>query len=361
MGMTIKELAAKKAKEAAAAAAKNKVVGKDNEEKKEADREKDLNSRFYKALANKDVAELKALSEEFEKDYKAKGQSVGTNADGGYLVPTTLDTQIREKLRVLSPIRQIATVMSNMPADLTLPLEGTLPTTYWVGEGVAPTESKQTFDVAKMKAHKLGGFGKFTYESLADTAVTPSLQSFVADRFALSLAINENAAFVGGDGTNKPFGFRSSQITPAELAQAGATLAWDDLVKLTLKVNAAYRANAVFVVSTKALGLIMTLKDNAGRPIYLPSLTEGAPATLLGRPVYEVSEIPENLGTGTNETEVWFGDFKNYLIGDREATRIKFGTTGTDLESDKISLVIFKRVAGLPIMSESFAKLTKVK
>ena len=358
--MTIKELAAKKAKEAAAVAAKNAVVGK-GEETKEEDREKDLNSRFYKALANKDVAELRELSSEFEKDYKAKGQSIGTDADGGYLVPTTLDTQIREKLRVLSPIRQIATVLSNMPANLTLPLEGTLPTTYWVSEGVAPTESKQTFDVAKMKAHKLGGFGKFTYESLADTAVTPSLQSFVADRFALSLAINENAAFVGGDGNGKPFGFRSSKITPAELQRAGATLAWDDLVKLTLKVNAAYRANSVFVVSTKALGLIMTLKDNAGRPIYLPSLTEGAPATLLGRPVYEVSEIPENLGTGTNETEIWFGDFKNYLIGDREATRIKFGTTGTDLESDKISLVIFKRVAGLPIMSESFAKLTKVK
>ena len=358
---TIKQLAQEAARKAAAEASKNAAIttGKADEAQDKATKE--LNEKFYKALAERDVTGLKALQKEIEAEYEAKGQSVGTDANGGYLVPTTLDTQIREKLYALSPIRQIATVISNIPADLDIPLEGTLPTTYWVGEGVAPTESTQTFDLKKLVAHKLGGFGKFTHESLVDTATTPSLQNFVAERFALSLAIKENEAFVSGDGTDRPYGFRSSAITPTALAQAGAALSWTDLVNLTLKVNAAYRSRSVFVVSTAALGLILTLKDSANRPIYLPSIDGTSPATLLGRPVYEVTEIPSNLGTGTNETEIWFGDFANYLIGDREATRIQFGTTGTDLESDKISLVIFKRVAGRPIFGESFAKLTGVK
>lgn len=358
---TIKQLAQEAARKAAAEASKNAAIATENDDGGEDEATKALNEKFYKALAERDVTTLKELQKDIQAQYEAKGQSVGTDANGGYLVPTTLDTQIREKLYVLSPIRQIATVISNLPADLDIPLEGSLPTTYWVGEGVAPTESTQTFDIKKLIPHKIGGFGKFTHESLVDTATTPSLQNFVAERFALSIALKENDAFVNGDGTDRPYGFRSSAITPTSVAQAGSSLTWSDLVGLTLKVNAAYRGRSVFVMSPKAVGLVLGLKDTAERPIYLPSLDGTAPATLLGRPVYEVSEIPSNLGAGNDETEIWFGDFANYLIGDREATRIQFGTTGTDLESDKISLVIFKRVAGRPIFGESFAKLTAVK
>lgn len=362
--MTIKELAAKKAKEAALKASQDVVVtgdAKAQAEAQAAEKAKELNEKFYTALAERDTKALKELQEEIKSQYSEKGQSVGTDADGGYLVPTTLDTQIREKLKVISPVRQIATVISNLAADLEIPFEDALPTVYWVAEGVAPTESKSTFVTKKLVPKKLGGFGKFTHESLVDTASNPSLQSFVADRFAMAVALKETDAFVNGDGTDRPYGFRSSAITPNSIAQAGASLAYGDLVKLMFGVNAAYRGRGVFATSTAGLAKLVGLTDTTGRPLFVPSLAEGQPSTLLGRPIYEISEIPSNLGAGTNETEIWFGDFKNYIIGDREGTRIAFGTTGNDLEQDKISLVIFKRVAGLPTVGEAFAKLTAVK
>lgn len=360
MPKTIKELALEAAKKAAKESAKDAIVTIDKS-KEDTKRDNELNSKFYKALAERDHSVLRELNGEFAKDYASKGQSVGTDADGGYLVPTTLDSQIREALSYLSPIRQIATVIGNMPADLNLPFENALPTTYWVGEGTAPTESKSTFTLKNLVSHKMGGFGKFTHESLVDTAVNPSLQSFVAQRFALSLALKENDAFVNGDGSSKPYGFRSSAITPASNAIAGSALAYGDLVKTFFAVHPTVRANGVWVMSTAAIAKIVGLVDSQNRPLYVPAMSENAPATVLGRPVYEVPEIPSNLGTGTNETEIWFGDFKNYIIGDREAQRVTFGTTGTDLESDKISLVLFKRVAGLPIYDSAFAKLTGVK
>jgi len=107
--------------------------------------------------------------------------------------------------------------------------------------------------------------------------------------------------------------------------------------------------------------ILENLQDSQGRPLFLPSVVEGRPDVLLGRPIYEVSEIPTNLGVGTNETEVWFGMFTNYIIGDREALRVDVGTNGSDFGSDKLTLRVIKRVAGKPIIGESFAKLTAVR
>ena len=317
---------------------------------------------FYKALADRDTTALKELQGEIAKQYD--GQSIGTDANGGYLVPVELSERIREQLVYISPIRSIATVISNMPAVLDLPLEDAIPTTYWVGEGVAPTLSKSTFKKVRLVAHKIGGFGKFTHESLVDTAVNPDLQTFVADRFALSLAQKENEAFVNGDGDGKPYGFRSNQITPRTGAIADTTtgvLAYKDLVKAFYGVHPVSRANGVWVMPTEAIEQVVGMTDLQGRPIYVPAVAENAPATVLGKAVYEITEIPTNLGEGQDETEIWFGDFKNYLIGDREGMRINFGTTGTDLESDVISLVIFARVAGMPTYGDAFYKLTGIK
>lgn len=317
---------------------------------------------FYKALADRDTTALKDLQSEIAKSYD--GQSVSTDANGGYLVPVELSDRIREQLVYISPIRSIATVISNMPAQLDIPLEDAIPTTYWVGEGVAPTLSKSTFKKITLVAHKIGGFGKFTHESLVDTAVNPDLQTFVADRFAISLAQKENDAFVNGDGSGKPYGFRSNQITPKTGAIADTTtgvLAYKDLVKAFYGVHPISRANGVWAMPTEAIEQVVGMTDLQGRPIYVPAMAENAPATVLGKPVYEITEIPTNLGTGHNETEIWFGDFKNYIIGDREGMRINFGTTGTDLESDVISLVIFARVAGMPTYGDAFYKLTGIK
>lgn len=333
-----------------------------NLEKKESKTDASVVKSFYKALADRDTTALKDLQAEIAKQYD--GQSVGTDANGGYLVPVELSERIREQLVYISPIRSIATVISNMPAILDLPLENAIPTTYWVGEGVAPTLSKSTFNKVRLVAHKIGGFGKFTHESLVDTAVNPDLQNFVADRFAVSLAQKENDAFVNGDGTNKPYGFRSNQITPRTGAIADKTtgvLAYKDLVKAFYGVHPASRANGVWAMPTEAIEQVVGMTDPNGRPIYVPAMSENAPATILGKPVYEIPEIPTNLGSSKNETEIWFGDFKNYLIGDREGMRINFGTTGTDLESDVVSLVIFARVAGMPTYGDSFYKLTGIK
>lgn len=295
-------------------------------------------------------------------DVQQKAQSVGTSGAGGVLVPVILRNNIIEKLHYISPMRQISTVINDMPAALDMPYDNALPITYWVAEGVAITPSGATFAKKQLVPFKLAGLDPFSYESLVDTAVSPDLQRLVEDRFAVALALAENAAFVSGDGSSKPFGFRSSDITPGSnpTNSTAGNLAFTDIEAVKYTLPTAYRALGIWVTSAKGVQLIESIKDSAGRPIYLPGnagLATGQTDTLLNRPVYVVDEIPTNLGSGTNETELWFGLFSNYWIGNRGAMRTDYGTNGTDFAQDQITLRMIERVAGRPFLDEAWVKM----
>ncbi len=297
-------------------------------------------------------------------EYRAKAQAegtIGSGTAGGILVPTSVATSIVSKMHYISPIRQIATVINDMPASLQLPSENTLAQAYWVAEGAPITDSGEVFDPNLLTPFKAAGLDSFTSEVIADAATNPSIQNYVESRFAIALALLENAAFVNGDGNGKPFGFRSSAITPNSVAQAGASLVYTDVTALKYSLTTAYRQMAVYLVSSAAAQALENVRDNYGRPIWREGLAEGQPDKLLGRPVPIVDEIPSNLGAGTNQTEIWYGVFPNYFIGDRGALRVDYGTNGTDFANDKISLRVIKRVAGRPVIGESFSKLTAVK
>jgi HK97 family phage major capsid protein len=325
--------------------------------------EKALTSQFYKALSTGKQAHLEEVSSAIYKSYKEKAQAVstvGTGTSGGILVPTSVANSIVSKMQYVSPIRQIATVIDNMPAQLQLPSENSIATGYWIAEGAPATDSGEVFDPNLLTPYKAAGLDSFTSEVIADAATNPSIQNYVESRFAIALALLENAGFTNGDGNGKPYGFRSSAITPNSVAQVGDTLAYNDVTALKYSLKTAYRQMAVFVVSSTAAQALENVKDNYGRPIWREGLAEDTPARLLGRPVYIVDEIPSTLGASSNQTEIWYGVFQNYFIGDRGALRVDYGTNGTDFANDKISLRMLKRVAGRPVIGESFSKLTAV-
>lgn len=358
--MTIAEYAAQKQKamEAKLAEKAKDAIAERTKDTKEND--KKALSEFFGVLSRKNPVEFEAFNKSMREQYREKAQTVGTSADGGLLVPTVMRESILKKMKYISPLRQIATVIPNMPANFNIPNENALPTTYWVAEGVAITESKGTLQSSQILPYKAAGFDSFTREVLEDAVSNPDLQNYIEDRFAISIALLENDAFTNGDGSGKPYGFRSSAITPnASLSQAGAAgaLAYGDMLGLKYGISTAYRQLAVYVTSSRGVQLLEGIKDTTGRPIFREDITGNTPGTLFGRPLYVVDEIPTNLGVGTNETEVWFGLFQNYFIGDRGAMHVDYGTNNDDFQKDKISLRMIKRVGGRPILGESFAKI----
>jgi HK97 family phage major capsid protein len=346
--------------------AKNQVI-KTKDNRPSEDRE--LNKKFWRSLATGQPENLREVNDLVRKDFKDRGfrykaQTVGTvgsGTGGGILVPTTIADSIISKMKYISPIRQIATVIPNMPAQLQLPSENTMAVAYWVAEGAPVTESGEVFDPNLLTPYKLGGYDTFTSEVIADAATNPAIESYVESRFAIAMALKENDAFVNGDGSGKPYGFRSSAITPGSVAQQGDTIGYTDCTLVKYSLPTAYRNMGVFVTSSVGMQALENVRDNYGRPIFRQGLTEGTPDKLLNRPIYLVDEIPVNLGATTDTTELWYGYFGNYFVGDRGPLRIDYGTNGNDFINDKIGLRMLRRVAGRPVLGESFTKLTGVR
>lgn len=92
------------------------------------------------------------------------------------------------------------------------------------------------------------------------------------------------------------------------------------IVDLVYALNAAYRANATFVMNSKTAGAVRKMKDNDGRFLWADGLAAGEPARLMGYPVLIAEDMPD---IGANAYAIAFGDFRaGYTIAERPDLRV---------------------------------------
>lgn len=269
----------------------------------------------------------------------------------GSVVPSELYDAIIEQSRRWTVIRKYAFVFK-MAGKLDLPREGTMVTAYWVAENASITESTPTTNTLSLEDHGVATLIKVSWK-LLNTA-SQNIVDFVATLSAKAITDKEESAFVDGDGSGKPLGIRqTSGLT--SIAQAGGSFAYSDLMALYYTLPAGYRQSGAFLTSSKGARLIHSLADTAGRPLFQPgqSLDE-----LFGRPLIVSEDIPSNLGAGTNETEIYFGDLFNYWIKDGSDIEM---ATQDQIENLQTKVVVYKYVDGKIVNKSGFVKMTGVK
>ena len=193
-----------------------------------------------------------------------KALSVGSNPDGGYLVPPEVETEIGKRLTAISPIRSIAGVRTISGNVYKKPFMTAGPAVGWVGETDARTQTASpTLDELSFPAMELYAMPAATSTLLEDSAV--NIDEWLAQEVEQVFAAQEGTAFVTGDGSNKPKGFLNyTTVANASWSwgnvgyiASGAAGAFpasnpsDVLVDLIYAVNAGYRQNAVFVMNRK--------------------------------------------------------------------------------------------------------------
>lgn len=301
-------------------------------------------AKFVRAVVDNDHVTAKALSE-------------GTSADGGYLVPNEFKAAIISKRDVAAVIRPRASVFPMARDKMDVPSEGNAVTLYWAGENASLTESNPTFGNTTLNTNKLTGLGKMSRELFADTAI--NLMDFLAGLYGRKFALEEDKKFMTGSGTGEPKGIR--QYTLSSIAQAAGSLAADDIIKLFYTLGSQYRTQGAWIMHNNIIRLVRLLKDSNGRYLWTDGFQE-APATILGRPVLEQNDIPTNLGAGTNESEIYFGDLAYYLIGDRQEMTIESTTEGAGaFENHQVAVKVIERIDGQLGLTDPVVKLTAVK
>jgi HK97 family phage major capsid protein len=103
---------------------------------------------------------------------EGKAMSVGSNTDGGYLVPPEIETTIGQRLAAISPIRGIAGVRTISGNVYKKPFMTAGPAVGWVGETAARTQTASpTLDELSFPAMELYAMPAATATLLEDSAV----------------------------------------------------------------------------------------------------------------------------------------------------------------------------------------------
>ena len=264
---------------------------------------------------------------------ETKALSVGSNPDGGYLVPEEVETVIGARLASISPIRAISSVRTVSGNVYKKPFMTSGPAVGWVGETDAPaTTASPTLAELSFPAMELYAMPAATATLLEDSAV--NIDQWLAAEVEMAFATQEGAAFVNGDGTNKPTGFLHQTIV-AESAWAWGKLGYiatgvagafdssaptDALIDLVYALKAGYRQNGTFVMNRRTQSAIRKLKDDDGQYLWQPPAQGGGRSTLMNFPVVEAEDMPD---IAANAYAIAFGDFaRGYLVVDRAGVRV---------------------------------------
>ncbi len=298
----------------------------------------EYNRSFWQAMRNKGVGYevLNALQ-------------IGTDVEGGHLVPDEFEHTLVTGLEEQNVFRRLAKVITTSSGDRKIPVVATKGTASWVDEEGAIPESDDTFGLVSIGAYKVATTLKCSEELINDSVF--NIQSYLAKEFARRIGAKEEEAFCIGDGTGKPTGvFAAAGGAELGITAASATaLTADEILDLFYSLKAPYRKNAVFLMHDSSVKALRKLKDNNGTYLWQPSLTAGAPDTLLNRPVFTSAYAPV---LGADARAIAFGDFGFYWVADRQGRSFK---RLNELYANKgqIGFVASQRVDGKLILAEA--------
>lgn len=291
-----------------------------------------------------------------------KAMSGASDGAGGYAIPREIDALVDTTLASISPIRAIANVVTVGSAGYRkLVASGGTPSGWAAETGARAETDTAAFNEIAPPMGDLYANPAASQTMLDDAAF--DVEAWLADEIAREFARAEGAAFVSGNGTNKPKGFLAyaTAVTPdsgrafgtLQHVASGAAGAFaanpeERLIDLVQSLRPPYRQGAVFVMNSSTLARIRKFKTSDGAFLWVPGIAAGQPATLLGYPVVEAEDMPD---IAAGSLSIAFGNFKaGYLIAERGETQIL-----RDPYSNKpfVHFYATKRVGGAVTNSEA--------
>ncbi|MHB1155047.1 MAG: phage major capsid protein [Eubacteriales bacterium] len=292
---------------------------------------------FWKQMKNQSSYEVK------------NALQIGTDSEGGYLVPDEFEQTLISALSEENIFRQLAHVMQTSNGERKIPIVSTRGSASWIEEEGTITESDDAFGQALIGAYKLGTMIKVSEELLNDNIF--DLQGYISKEFGRRIGNKEEDAFFNGDGSGKPTGiFNTTGGAQVGVTSASATaITADEIIDLFYSLRSPYRKNSLFILNDSTIKAIRKLKDGNGVYLWQPSIQAGSTDTLMGKKIITSIYVPE-IASGTKI--IAFGDFSYYWIADRQGRSFKrlnelFATTG------QVGFLATQRVDGKLILPEA--------
>ena len=264
---------------------------------------------------------------------------------GGALVPESFHSEVIELLRPRTVIRRLGARSVPLPnGNLTMPRMAGGATASYVGEGADPKATGANFDDVKLSAKTMITIVPMSNQLIGNAGY--NVEQLVLGDMLSAMAVREDKAFLRDDGTdNTPTGFKAiataaSRTKPwSGTATLEAIDAFLDGLILMLMASDSLMINPGWALSPRSYMKLFGLRDGNGNKVY-PELAQGL---LKGYPIAHTNTIPVNLGAGTNESEIYFADFNDVVIGEQDNMTIDFSREATYVDSTGTLVTAFSR------------------
>jgi HK97 family phage major capsid protein len=305
--------------------------------------------------------------DEFRQYVASRGTYVGeamraamslTDANGGYLVPFTLDpTVILTNSGTANPFRTISTIKT-ITTDTWSGVTSAGVNAEWTAEGVEAADASPTLAQPTITPKKADAWVFGSYEVLADSGFASELGRLLSD----AKDRLEAAAFATANtGATIPRGAVAAvAAVTASIVTAAATNAFavGDVYNTSDALRPRDAAQASWVANKKIFSLARRF-DTSGGSSFWANLGMGVPNALLGQPIYEASSMTGVVTTGANV--LLAGNFAEYYIVDRVGMSVIYDpivkSTGNGRPTGQAGWYAFWRVGADVVDASAFRLL----
>jgi len=245
--------------------------------------------------------------------------AVGTNTQGGFLVPTHLDPTLiltnSGTSNVIRGISRVTTLTIEQGNDWNGVTTAGV-TASFDAELAEVSDDTPSLGSATVALHTARAFAQASIEAFGDIAAltTDVLMLFGDARDRL-----EGSVHATGTGSGQPFGIFTAldANTNVEIiSTTAATIGEVDIHSVYRQTPVRWRGrgtwltNPLYSLAVKRLGTAVSSS-------YSGDLTQPVAERWIGRPVVESDDAPTTQTTTANDNEIVFGDFQNFLIVDK--------------------------------------------
>jgi HK97 family phage major capsid protein len=280
-------------------------------------------SHGVSALSQEDVQRMRGrVSPEVANAMRIGPQnsmSTTTPSEGGYTVAPEYYNQLIQAMKAYGGVLDVATQFSTgTGADMNFPAaDATAEVGEIVGQNVAVSAGDTTFQSLSMSVYKYSSKKiAVPFELLQDSMF--DIEGYINGLLAMRIGRITSQHFTTGTGVSQPRGI----VTAALAGKVGAdgqttTVLYDDLVDLEHSVDPAYRKgqSVGFMMNDDSIKVIRKIKDDNGRPIFVPGYEQGNPGGAPDRLLNRALNVSQEMAPmAANAKSILFGDLSRYMV-----------------------------------------------
>ena len=258
---------------------------------------------------------LRALVSGAKTDAEHRALAAGTDAAGGFTVPTVTSAELIDLARAqmvltaagarVVPLTTSETVFAKLLTD---------PVAAFRAENAAVAESDPTFGAVTLAPKSIAVLVKASVELMSDSI---NLERELPLILARALAVEiDRAGLIGSGTSNEPRGIVNYTGLTANGFGGGAISGYQPLLQARGALHNANERLTAFVMSSRDENAFASLIDTQGQPLQMPRVLEQVQ-------MLHTTAMPADGGTGDDESTIIGGDFTQLMMGVRSDIRVE--------------------------------------